>query len=44
MLLLLLYPFAFYLMGAVYADSLFLLTAVAAFSSPSSTINPSWLG
>jgi hypothetical protein len=30
-LLLLLYPFAFYLMGAVYADALFLLTAVAAF-------------
>lgn len=30
-LLLLLYPFAFYLMGAIYADALFLLTAVAAF-------------
>jgi hypothetical protein len=30
-LLLLLYPFAFYLMGAVYADALFLFTAVAAF-------------
>ncbi len=30
-LLLLLYPFAFYLMGAVYADALFLLAAVAAF-------------
>jgi len=30
-LLLLAYPFAFYLMGAVYADALFLLTAVAAF-------------
>jgi hypothetical protein len=30
-LLLLLYPFAFYLMGAVYADALFILAAVAAF-------------
>lgn len=30
-LLLLLYPFAFYLMGAVYADALFLFTAVGAF-------------
>ena len=31
LLLLLLYPFAFYLMGAVYADALFLVLAVAAF-------------
>ena len=31
LLLLLLYPFAFYLMGAVYADALFLCAAVAAF-------------
>jgi len=30
-LLLLLWPFAFYLMGAVYADALFLLSALAAF-------------
>ena len=30
-LLLLLYPFAFYLMGAVYADALFLVAAVGAF-------------
>jgi hypothetical protein len=30
-LLLLLYPFAFFLMGAVYADGLFLLAALAAF-------------
>lgn len=30
-LLLLLYPFAFYLMGAVYADALFLVAALAAF-------------
>jgi len=30
-LLLVLYPFAFYLMGAVYADALFLLAAVGAF-------------
>ena len=30
-LLLLLYPFAFYLMGAVYADALFILAAVGAF-------------
>jgi len=30
-LLLLLYPFAFYLMGAVYADALFLCAAVGAF-------------
>ena len=30
-LLLLLYPFAFFLMGAVYADALFLLAALAAF-------------
>ena len=30
-LLLASYPFAFYLMGAIYADALFLLTAVAAF-------------
>lgn len=30
-LLLLLYPFAFYLMGAIYADALFLMTAAAAF-------------
>jgi hypothetical protein len=30
-LLLVLYPFAFYLMGAVYADALFLFAAVAAF-------------
>ena len=30
-LLLLLFPFAFYLMGAVYADALFLFTAVTAF-------------
>jgi hypothetical protein len=30
--LLLLYPFAFYLMGAVYSDALFLLAAVGAFS------------
>ena len=30
-LLLLLYPFAFYLMGAVYADALFLFAAVGAF-------------
>ena len=29
--LLLVYPFAFYLMGAVYADALFLLAALAAF-------------
>jgi len=29
--LLLLYPFAFYLMGAVYSDALFLFTAVGAF-------------
>ncbi len=29
--LLLLYPFAFYLMGAVYADALFILAALAAF-------------
>ncbi len=31
LLVLLLYPFAFYLMGAVYADGLFLLTTLAAF-------------
>jgi hypothetical protein len=30
-LLLVLYPFAFYLMGAVYADAVFLLAALAAF-------------
>jgi len=30
-LLLLLYPFAFYLMGAVYADALFIVAALAAF-------------
>ncbi|MDQ6949568.1 MAG: hypothetical protein M3256_25800 [Actinomycetota bacterium] len=30
-LVLLVYPFAFYLMGAVYADGLFLLTTLAAF-------------
>ena len=30
-LLLLMYPFAFYLMGAVYADALFLLAALGAF-------------
>ena len=30
-LLLLLYPFAFYLMGAVYADALFILASLAAF-------------
>jgi len=30
-LLLLLYPFAFYLMGAIYADALFLLLVLAAF-------------
>lgn len=31
LLLLLLYPFSFYLMGAMYADALFLFTALAAF-------------
>ena len=31
LLLLLLYPFAFYLMGAVYADALFIVAALAAF-------------